>query len=388
MTSATYAPTLRASEPPAGRYDVALLDLDGVVYVGLHAVAHAAAALSGAEELGMRRAYVTNNAARTPETVAAHLRELGIPAQSAEVITSAQAAARVVAGLVPPGAAVLVVGGAGLDAALGEYGLRPVRSLDDDPAAVVQGFSPDVGWALLTEGALGVTRGLPWVASNLDLTVPTPRGRAPGNGALVGVIRATTGAEPLVAGKPELPLHEEATRRSGARIPLVVGDRLDTDIEGAVRAGTDSLLVFTGVTGIPELLRAEAHERPTYLGLDLRALLEPHPDVAPAPRGWVCEGWCIAVRDGSAEVISSGADPLDGLRALAAAAWSARDCDESKDSAVPDQGSARPDSAGSSRTAPRASKALGPADGTAVVLGEQLLAQAWAARAPRPGASR
>ena len=362
MTGTAAASTLRPSAPPAGCYDVALLDLDGVVYVGLHAVPHAAEALIAAEELGMRRAYVTNNAARTPETVAAHLRGLGIPAQAAEVVTSAQAAARMVAGLVPPGSSVLVVGGAGLDAALGEHGLRPVRSLDDDPAAVVQGFSPDVGWALLTEGALAVTRGLPWIASNLDLTVPTARGPAPGNGALVEVIRMTTGAEPLVAGKPQLPLHEEATRRSGARAPLVVGDRLDTDIEGAVRAGTDSLLVFTGVTGIPQLVVADKHERPTYLGLDLRSLLEPHPDVVPVARGWGCEGWCVAVQDGSAEVISSGADPLDGLRALAAASWSVRDC----------------------ATLTVAASALT----SVVALGEQLLTQARVARAPRPGSSR
>ena len=361
MTVTPPVSTLRSSPPPAGCYDVALLDLDGVVYVGLHAVPHAAAALAAAQDLGMRRAYVTNNAARTPETVATHLRELGIPAQTAEVVTSAQAAARMVAGLVPPGAAVLVVGGAGLDAALGEHGLRPVRCLEDDPAAVVQGFSPDVGWALLTEGALGVTRGLPWVASNLDLTVPTTRGRAPGNGALVGVIRATTGAEPMVAGKPELPLHQEATRRSGARTPLVVGDRLDTDIEGAVRASTDSLLVLTGVTGIPELLAARVHERPTYLGLDLRALLEPHPDVVPTPQGWLCEGWCIAVQGGTAQVVARGDHPLDGLRALAVASWSAADVD-------PMSGP-------------------GSADDASVSLGEELLAQARAARAPRRGAS-
>jgi HAD superfamily hydrolase (TIGR01450 family) len=355
-------PTLQGSAPPAGRYDVALLDLDGVAYVGLQAVPHAASALAAAQDLGMRRAYVTNNAARPPETVAAHLRELGIPAQTSEVVTSAQAAARVVAGLVPPGSAVLVVGGAGLDVALSEHGLRPVRSLEDEPAAVVQGFSPDIGWALLTEGALGVTRGLPWIASNLDLTVPIARGRAPGNGALVGVIRATTGAEPLVAGKPELPLHQESIRRSRARTPLVVGDRLDTDIEGAVRAGTDSLLVFTGVTGIPELLAAAAHERPTYLGLDLCALLEPHPEVVVTPRGWLCEGWCIAVHGARAQVIGRGPNPLDGVRALAAASWSGT---ETGTLAIPD-------SAGE----------------PSVVLGEQLLHQARAGHTPLPGAAR
>lgn len=363
MTEAPPTSSLPGSVALASRYDVALLDLDGVVYVGLHAVPYAAQALAAAEAMGMRRAYVTNNAARTPETIAAHLRELGIPAHTSEVVTSAQAAARVVAGIVPPGSAVLVVGGAGLDAALGEHGLRPVRSLDEDPAAVVQGFSPDVGWTLLAEGALGVSRGLPWVASNLDLTVPTPRGRAPGNGALVGVIRATTGAEPLVAGKPELPLHQEAIRRSGARSPLVVGDRLDTDIEGAVRAGTDSLLVFTGVTGIPELLAAGKHQRPTFIGLDLRALLEPHPSVVAMSQAWLCEGWCIAIDDDlSPRVGSRGENPLDGLRALVAACWSTGDISSSPTRSLPTSSS--------------------------MELGEELLTQVRTAHAPQAGPAR
>ena len=140
----------------------------------------------------MRTAFVTNNAARTPETVAAHLRELGVEAQPDDVVTSAQAAATLVLGRVGAGAAVLVVGGEGLRAALIERGLRPVTSADD-AVAVVQGFAPDVDWQALAEGTFAVRRGLPWIAANLDSTVPTPRGMAPGNGALVGVIAQTTG---------------------------------------------------------------------------------------------------------------------------------------------------------------------------------------------------
>lgn len=306
----------------AVRHDVALLDLDGVLYVGPDAVPGAPEALAAVRTAGMGVAFVTNNAARTPETVAAHLTGLGIPAEPDSVVTSAQAAATMVAAEVPAGSAVLVVGGEGLDAALAEKGLRPVRRAADGPAAVVQGFAPEVGWKLLAEGTYAVRAGLPWIASNLDLSVPTARGLAPGNGALVEVIVAATGRRPRAAGKPETALHAEAVRRSGARDPVVVGDRLDTDIEGANRAGVASLLVLTGVTTPGDLVAAPAGLRPTYVSRDLRSgLLEVHPPVVRQESGaWACGGWVCARTDGAVE-LSGGGDALDGLRALCVASW-------------------------------------------------------------------
>jgi glycerol-1-phosphatase len=306
-----------SSAAPADRFDTALLDLDGVVYVGPNAIDGVPGTLAEVRRRGMRTAFVTNNAARTPETVAAHLRELGVEAQPDDVVTSAQAAATLVLGRVGAGAAVLVVGGEGLRAALIERGLRPVTSADE-AEAVVQGFAPDVDWKLLAEGTFAVRRGLPWIASNLDSTVPTARGIAPGNGALVGVIAQTTGMSPLaVAGKPDRALHEESMRRSGARNPLIVGDRLDTDIEGANRAGVPSLLVLTGVATPADVVRAGPDHRPTYVAADLHAgLLEPHPPVTRDVRAWTC---------GAATVTSDGAlrgAGIDALRAACVAAWS------------------------------------------------------------------
>jgi glycerol-1-phosphatase len=253
-------------------YDVALVDLDGVIYVGSEPVEHAVPALASARAAGMRLAFVTNNAARRPEVVAEQLTGLGVAASPGEVVTSAQAAARLLAERLPAGARVLVVGGEGLVAALSEHGLTPVARSDEDPAAVVSGFHPDVGWRLLAEGAYAVAAGLPWVASNVDPTIPMPEGIAPGNGALVEAIRLATGRRPVVAGKPEPPIHREAMLRTGARHPLVIGDRLDTDIAGATRGGADSLLVLTGVTGALDLVAAAPETRPTFVARDLRAL--------------------------------------------------------------------------------------------------------------------
>ena len=305
------------------RYDAALVDLDGVLYVGAAAVEGAPEAITEARTAGMRVAFVTNNASRTPEQVAAHLTSLGIRAIPGDVVTSAQAASSLVAAAVQPGSRVLVVGGEGLDAALRERGLRPVRSLADDPAAVVQGFSPDVGWRLLAEGAYAVRSGLPWVASNLDVTVPTERGLAPGNGALVSVIALATGRHPVAAGKPETPLHLEAVQRTHAECPLVLGDRLDTDIEGANRAGVDSLLVLSGVTKPHDLVCAPPRQRPTFVAADVRAgLLQPHASVRPDGGRWTCAGWQCAVADGRV-VLSGGGGWVDGLRALSVACWTA-----------------------------------------------------------------
>ncbi|MGW0562025.1 HAD hydrolase-like protein [Streptomyces sp. NPDC003016] len=305
-------------------YDTALLDLDGVVYAGGEAIAHAVDALGAARQGGMHLAYVTNNALRTPDAVAGHLTELGVPAEAGDVITSAQAVARLIADQIPQGARVLVVGGDGLRVALRERGLVPVESADDGPEAVAQGYGgPDMPWARLAEASYAVARGLPWFASNTDLTIPSPRGIAPGNGAAVEVVRIATGAEPQVAGKPLPPMHRETILRTGAERPLVVGDRLDTDIEGANAGGVDSLLVLTGVTDAAQLLAAAPKYRPTYVDADLRGLLTGQPEVteeAGADGGFACGGWTASVR-GGALVIDGEGPPLDGLRALCAAAW-------------------------------------------------------------------
>lgn len=302
-------------------YDTALLDLDGVVYAGGEAIAHAVESLLVARAGGMHLAYVTNNALRPPETVAAHITELGVPADAADVINSAQAVARLISEQVPAGSRVLVIGGDGLRVALRERGLEPVESADDDPAAVVQGYGgPDLPWGRFAEACYAIARGVPWFASNTDLTIPSARGIAPGNGAAVEVVRIATGAEPQVAGKPLPPMHKETILRTGAKKPLVVGDRLDTDIEGAFNGGVDSLLVLTGVTDGAQLLAARPEHRPTYVDADLRGMLSGQPEVAEAEGGFGCGGWTASVRDEELALDGEG-DPLDGLRALCAAAW-------------------------------------------------------------------
>lgn len=290
--------TLGACDAPlCEAYDVALLDLDGVVYAGSAAIPGAVEAVEAARAAGMRITFVTNNASRTPATVAAHLSALGVPADESDVVTAAQAAATLLGTFVPPPGPVLVTGTEGLREALAAAGYASVASAADRPAAVVQGYDDTLTYADLTEAALAVRAGAVWVACNLDATIPSERGLLPGNGALVAFVAHAAGRRPdAAAGKPERALHDEAVRRSGAVRPLVVGDRLDTDVEGAVRAGCDSLLVLTGVTDEAALLAAPEGRRPAYVGLDLRALLLPHPadgvrDGLDALRGMLRTTW-------------------------------------------------------------------------------------------------
>jgi len=309
-------------EPLDTAYDVALLDLDGVVYLGGTPIPGAAEALRKADAAGMRLAYVTNNAFRTPAAIAELLTSFGVPAAKEDVVTSAQAAARLLAEHLPAGAPVLVVGGSGLRMAVRERGLRPVSTAIDKPQAVVQGYAPDVSYSLLAEGGLAVAAGALFVASNGDRTLPSRRGRQPGNGSLIQVIATATGRKPLVAGKPEPPLHRESVLRTGAKNPLVVGDRLDTDIEAAHRVGADSLLVLTGVTGPAEVVLAPPSQRPTYLAEDLAGLLEPHPSITEKDGAFGCGGWTARL-DGDWLELTGDGERIDGLRALCAAAWAA-----------------------------------------------------------------
>jgi hypothetical protein len=191
---------------------------------------------------------------------------------------------------------------------------------------VVQGYSDKLDWAQLAEGAVAIRSGVPWVATNLDSTVPSPRGPLPGNGSLVAALQHATGRTPVATGKPDPTMHRESVQRSGAQRPLVVGDRLDTDIEGANAAGCPSLLVLTGVTTPATLLAARPELRPSFVAADRAGLLHPHAAPLVGDGAARCGGWVArAGADGSITLRADAAEPatLDALRALCAAAWCA-----------------------------------------------------------------
>jgi hypothetical protein len=230
-----------------------------------------------------------------------------------------------------------VVGGGGVWAALAEAGLVGVRSADDDPVAVIQGWSTDLMWEQINEAAVAINRGAHWLATNTDLTRPTDRGIVPGNGAAVAAVRVAVDVDPEVAGKPYRPLFAETIDRLGVGRPIFVGDRLDTDINGAVALGIDSLMVLTGAHGAAELLSAGPDARPTYLGWDIRALLEPAPAVDLDGDRASCGGATAIVRSGALGLLApprTRAQAVAALWAAAQLAWRLADAGSSPDTST------------------------------------------------------
>ncbi|WP_185996239.1 HAD-IIA family hydrolase [Nocardioides campestrisoli] len=311
-----------APRPLLEAHDLVMFDLDGVVYIGEEAVAGVPARLVRLQESGVRVAFVTNNASRTPEEVAARLQSMQVQASPQDVVTSAQAASSVLVERFGTGAGVLVLGGPGLWEATRAAGLVPLdpSSTPDQASALVTGYGPDVLWREVMRVAVAVRDGLPWVASNTDMTIPTAFGVAPGHGVQVRMLEEFTGVSPVVAGKPAAPLLEETVARVGGTSPLMVGDRLDTDIAGARALGLPSLLVLTGVTGLSELVSATAEHRPTFVAPTLEGLFEPHPVPTAEGEGFGLGGWHGQVRAGALTMEGAGSE-ADWWRTVAVTAW-------------------------------------------------------------------
>ncbi|MEB0000430.1 HAD-IIA family hydrolase [Cryobacterium sp. RTS3] len=312
---------------PLTGVDVVLADLDGVVYQGPHAIPFAIESLNTAAET-VRVGYLTNNASRTDQTVADHLTELGLHARAEDIVTSPQAAVRLLAQEVPAGARILVIGGAGLVKEVEKGGFEITRSADDHPAAVIQGFTPELGWKDLAEAAFALHPNedgveIPWVATNTDWTIPVARGIAPGNGTLVAAVHSAVGRLPIVAGKPEVAIFDEAMSRFQAKNALFIGDRLDTDILGANRAGIPAVLVLTGIDKAKQALAAAENERPRYILDDLRQLHEPYAEtVFSKDRATATvAGASVRISGADVEIVAEGDGGINLLRAACAVIW-------------------------------------------------------------------
>ncbi|WP_435198794.1 HAD-IIA family hydrolase [Janibacter sp. GS2] len=302
-------------------FDAVICDLDGVVYTGPVAVDHAVDSLNA---LTVPVVYATNNASRTTGEVGERLRSFGIVTSDDVVLTSSLAAARELASTVSRGAPVLAIGGEGVAASLRSVGLQPRRPGDEgEVVAVLQGYGPGVTAADLGAAAVAVRSGARWVATNDDLTLPTEEGPVPGNGALVAAVRLAVDVEPEVIGKPHPPMYRLAAQAAGARAArtVAVGDRLETDIAGALAAGMAAVLVLTGVHGPADAAAAPPERRPTHVLTDLRGLCEPYPQQV-MEGDWFVRG---AARARCGEALEVEGHGVDATRAALDALWDAVD---------------------------------------------------------------
>lgn len=302
-------------------FDSVFADLDGVVYEGGKAIDWAVESINKLSDLGLKVGYVTNNSSRKPETIAAQIAGYGIQVEPDQIVSSGQTGVELLSTLVPAGSKVLVVGGEGLRTYTEAGGFVLVHDSSDNPAAVIQGFAPDVSWKHLSEAAFSIQNGAKWVATNQDWTIPQERGLAPGNGTLVSAVHTAVGQLPMVAGKPETAIFQTAIKRFGVKRPLFVGDRIDTDILGANRSGIDSALVLTGVSDAKELLSSPKDSHPTYVLGDMRELFVPYVDPKKTKYGYKLRDAEVELLDRKVRVIHGDPKSLDVLRCACLTIW-------------------------------------------------------------------
>ena len=290
------------------QHDALLLDLDGTVWEGGRAIPHAVEAINAS---GCKAIYITNNASRAASRVAAMLQDIGLNAAEADVLTSAQAALRLAEDVLEPGDPVLVLGAQPFKDLVRDAGYQVTDSADAAPKAVLHGHNPDTGWAELSEAALAIRAGAVYLASNMDTTLPMERGLMVGNGSMIAAVTSATGVTPRSAGKPEPAMFHQAAERFGAKSPLGIGDRLDTDLAGGVAAGMPTLHVLTGVSGPLALLQAPPQQRPTYIGEDMRALAAEPATLRPG-----AQGGFQARMEGDELVVDGGEEASTSVQAL------------------------------------------------------------------------
>lgn len=306
-----------------GQFDLLLADLDGVVYEGARAITNAVPAINSLQAAKVQIGYVTNNSSRKPETIAEQLRGFGLNTEAQSVISSGLTAVELLAEKIPAGGKVLVVGGEGLRYFVSSAGFKIVQSSEDQPVAVVQGFAPDVAWKDLAEASFAIQNGAIWIATNSDWTLPQERGIAPGNGTLVSAVHTAVGQFPIVAGKPEPAIFNTALNVFKPKAALFVGDRLETDVLGAKRAGVTSAIVLTGIATKKDLLAAKPEERPEYILETLSDLLTDYPKLKQTKRGWRCGDADVELLGDKVLVVEGDPRSIDALRAACSVIWNA-----------------------------------------------------------------
>ena len=304
-------------------YDSLFLDLDGVVYLGQEAVTNAVEAINRAQKTHTI-GYITNNSSRTPMTIAEQLRGFGLEVEPSQIVGSARAGAKLLSQRIPAGSKVLVVGGEGLRYECEQVGFEVVGSAKDKPVAVIQGFAPDISWKELAQASFAVQNGAIWIATNQDWTIPLESGIAPGNGTLVGAVHTAVGILPDFAGKPFRPIFDQAFEQLGVTKPLMIGDRIDTDIRGANAVGIDSACVLTGIATRKELIGAKSEDRPTFILSDLAELFLDYPKHKQTKHGVQVGKSLVENLANKVRLIDGKPDSIDSLRAATSVVWGAQ----------------------------------------------------------------
>ena len=224
-----------------------IIDMDGVLWRGNTALPGLEDFVSTIRNTKIRMVLATNNSSSTVDQYISKLKRMGVHVTPEEILTSAQATGSYLYKIAPKRSRVFVIGGDGITNAIRDH---EFVITEDDPDYVVIGIDKNITWEKLNTAVMNIRAGAKFIGTNPDTTYPTENGVGVGNGAILAAVKVATGISPLVIGKPETPIYEQALQRlkSNSSDTLMIGDRLDTDILGAQRAGINTLLVLTGVT--------------------------------------------------------------------------------------------------------------------------------------------
>ncbi|MCP4543692.1 MAG: HAD-IIA family hydrolase [Chloroflexi bacterium] len=251
-----------------------IIDMDGVLWRGNTPMPGLQAFFAFLRQRHIQFVLATNNASQTPDQYVAKLARFGVEMPLECVLNSAQATASYLSTIASPGTRVYVIGQEGTRCALTRHGFVLTDETGKDAAYVVVGWDRQLTWTKLRTAALLIHGGAGFIGTNPDVNFPTEHGPVPGNGAQLAALEATTGVAPTIIGKPEPWMYEEAMRRMGAcpETTAVIGDRLDTDIAGGVRAGLTTVLVLSGIASEDDL--ATSLIKPDVVCADIQELVQ------------------------------------------------------------------------------------------------------------------
>lgn len=259
---------------PLADIKAVISDMDGVLWRGTRLLPGMHDLFSEMRARDLPVVLATNNSGRHPEAYVQRLADKGVAGiDAAQIITSGTATADTLREQYPDGARLHVIGEAGLRQVLEEAGFVLVDS-GTDVDAVVCGIDFDFTYAKARHATLLIrNHGAAFIGTNPDVTFPSPAGLVPGAGSVIGMIEIATDVAPQIIGKPRPAMFHVALERLGtsAHETLMIGDRLNTDIEGAQALGIQTAMVLTGVNTRDDIAQSEI--KPDYIFEDLPDLL-------------------------------------------------------------------------------------------------------------------
>ncbi len=250
-----------------------IIDMDGVLWHGNQALPGLTDFFDALRAHKIAFVLATNNASQTPQQYISKLASMGVTVDEHEILTSAMATAHYLSEqFTPAETRIFVIGETGTRTPLLNLGYTLTEIDEINADIVVCGLDKQLTWKKLATAALNLQNGAHFIATNADTTLPTEQGFVPGNGATLAALQQATGIHPVIIGKPETNMYQQALRilNTSTENTLVIGDRLDTDILGAVKSNIPSVMVLSGISTRKDIEKVDY--QPNWVMKDIREI--------------------------------------------------------------------------------------------------------------------